>query len=112
MNTDWMQEFPWAVTVCDREGIILYMNDRSRNTFVKEGDTSLIGSSLLDCHPEPARAKLRQMLANAERNVYTIEKKGKHKLIYQCPWYQDGEYAGLVEMSLEIPDNMPHFVRK
>lgn len=112
MNTDWMQEFPGAVTVCDREGIILYMNDRSRNTFAEEGDTSLIGSSLLDCHPEPARAKLRQMLANAERNVYTIEKKGKHKLIYQCPWYQDGEYAGLVEMSLEIPDNMPHFVRK
>lgn len=111
MNIDWMQEFPGAVTVCDRDGIILFMNDKSRSTFTGEGDADLVGSSLLDCHPEPARAKLREMLAKAEKNVYTIEKKGKHKLIYQSPWYQDGEFAGLVEMSLEIPDNMPHFVR-
>jgi len=32
-------------------------------------------------------------------------------LIYQSPWYQNGEFAGLVEISLEIPEQMPHFVR-
>ena len=44
-------------------------------------------------------------------NVYTIEKGGVKKLIYQAPWYQDGEYRGIVELSLPIPFVMPHFVR-
>jgi len=34
------------------------------------------------------------------------------KLIYQGPWFQDGKYGGLVELSLEIPMEMPHFVRQ
>ncbi len=109
MNTDWMLEFPGAVTVCDRNGVILYMNARAR---LDEGDgADLCGSNLLDCHPEPARTKVRELLASGEQNIYTIEKKGRHKLIYQSPWYQDGEFAGLVELSLVIPADMPHFVR-
>ena len=44
-------------------------------------------------------------------NVYTIEKAGVKKLIYQAPWYRGGEYAGVVELSVEIPFQMPHFVR-
>ena len=44
-------------------------------------------------------------------NIYTIEKKGIKKLIYQAPWFQDGQLAGLVELSLEIPFDMPHFLR-
>ena len=44
-------------------------------------------------------------------NCYTIEKNGVHKLIYQSPWYVKGEYGGLVEISVEIPNPMPHFVR-
>jgi hypothetical protein len=43
--------------------------------------------------------------------VYTIEKNGVRKLIFQAPWFQDGKYAGLVELALEIPAEMPHFVR-
>jgi hypothetical protein len=30
---------------------------------------------------------------------------------HQTPWLKDGRYAGFVEMSLEIPAQMPHFVR-
>ena len=33
-------------------------------------------------------------------------------MIYQAPWYEDGILAGLVELSLEIPFNMDHFIRK
>jgi hypothetical protein len=44
-------------------------------------------------------------------NVYTIEKAGVKKLVYQAPWYQDGVYAGVVELAVEIPFKMPHFVR-
>ena len=40
-----------------------------------------------------------------------IEKNGVKKIIYQSPWYKEGEYAGFVELSLEIPLEMPHFIR-
>ena len=46
-----------------------------------------------------------------EKNVYTIEKNGVKKMIFQSPWYKDGIYAGFVELSLEIPFEMPHFIR-
>ena len=45
-------------------------------------------------------------------NAYTIEKNGVKKLIYQTPWYENGEFMGLVEFSLEIPFEMPHYIRK
>lgn len=107
----WVNEFPAAITVCDEHGIIVAMNERAAQTFAKEGGRALIGKSVLDCHPEPARTKLAQLLQNQQKNVYTIEKNGVKKLIYQSPWYRDGKFAGLVELSLEIPFEMPHFVR-
>ncbi len=107
----WLKAFSGSVTVCDKEGLILEMNDRAAQTFMEDGGYNLIGKNLLDCHPEPARTKLKQLLDNRQTNVYTIEKNGVKKLIYQSPWYKDGEYAGLVELSLEIPSEMPHFVR-
>ncbi len=107
----WIKEFPAAVTVCDPQGIILEMNDRSAKTFEKDGGYDLIGSNLFDCHPEPSHGKLERLMDRQETNVYTIEKNGIKKLIYQTPWYQNGEYAGFVEISIEIPFEMPHFIR-
>lgn len=108
---DWAAGFPGGVTVCDTEGIILYMNDRSAEIFAASGGRALIGTNLLDCHPEPARTRVLELLASGERNVYTIEKAGQRKLIYQAPWQADGVFAGLVELSLELPVEMPHFIR-
>ena len=106
-SINWVRELPAAFTVCDRHGIILEMNDKARSTF--SGD--LVGRNVLDCHPEPARAKLADLLATGKSNVYTIEKNGRRKLIYQSPWYQDGRFAGLVEISLELPASIPRFQR-
>lgn len=61
---------------------------------------------------KPARTKLKALLESGKANIYTIEKKGVKKLICQASWYKDGRYAGIVELSLEIPENMPHFVRE
>ena len=108
---EWTREFPGAITVCDTEGHILSMNQRARETFVKHGGEDLIGKSLLDCHPEPARTKLKNLLVQPATNAYTIEKPGVKKLIYQAPWFRDGIFAGLVELSLVIPTEMPHFKR-
>lgn len=109
---NWIKEFPAAVTVCDKEGIILEMNDKSAKTFESDGGYALIGRNMLECHPGLSRQKTERLLAARQKNVYTIEKKGVHKMIYQSPWYQNGEYAGFVEISLEIPAEMAHFVRE
>jgi len=108
---NWTDEFPGAITVCDAQGIILYMNRKAGEVSKKYGGLKLVGQSVLDCHPEPARTKLLKMLKTRKSNVYTIEKKGRKKIIFQTPWYAKGRYQGFVELSLEIPFKMPHFIR-
>jgi len=111
-NFNWANEFPSAITVCDKEGIILYMNDKSRTTFEKDGGQKLIGQNLLDCHPEPAKTRLKKMLSEGKSNSYTIEKNGIKKIIHQSPWFENGEYKGFVELSIVLPFEMHHFIRK
>ena len=48
----------------------------------------------------------------AEKDALRDRKAGVKKLIYQTPWYENGEFRGLVELSMEIPFEMPHYVRK
>ena len=33
------------------------------------------------------------------------------ELIFQSPWFRNNEYAGFVELSMEIAFELPHFVR-
>ncbi len=108
----WIREFGAAITVCDENGKIIEMNERSQKTFEKDGGAKLIGKSLFDCHPERAKVKLKQLLDEKKPNAYTIEKGGKKKLIYQSPWFEGGTFKGFVELSIELPEDMPHFVRK
>ena len=107
----WVKGFPGAITITDAQGIILEMNDRSAKVFDDDGGRALIGTNMLACHPGQSRLKVENMLQTLETNVYTVEKKGKKKLIYQTPWFKDGEYAGYIEMALEIPFDMEHFLR-
>lgn len=109
-QVDWVKEYPGAVTVCDAQGIILYMNDRAVKVLSSDGK-SLVGQNLLECHPEPARSKLVEMLKGQTTNTYTIEKNGVKKLIHQSPWYENGSYKGFVEQSFEIPGAMAHHIR-
>jgi hypothetical protein len=108
---DWVREFPASVMVCDEAATIVAMNDKAAAAYAKEGGYALLGTDLLACHPEPARSKLAALMAGRRPNAYTIEKKGLKKFIYQAPWFRDGAYAGFVEISAEIPFDMPHFVR-
>jgi len=108
---NWKDCVNFAITVCDADGRVLEMNPKAAVTFAKSGGSGLVGKSLIDCHPEPAKTRLKKMLAEPFTNVYTIEKNGVRKLIYQTPWLKDGSPAGLVELSFEIPADLPHFVR-
>jgi len=112
MNADWIEEAPFAATRCDTQGLIVAMNAKARTTFAKDGGADLIGKSLLDCHPPAARAKLETLLATQGTNSYTIEKNGVHKMIHQAPWFKDGVYAGLCELSIVIPAELAHFKRR
>jgi len=94
----WVKELKAAITVCDRDGVALEMNDRAAETFASDGGRALVGKSILDCHPERARALFEELLRTGGTNVYTIEKAGVKKLIYQAPWYEGGEYRGIVEL--------------
>ncbi|MBE6306999.1 MAG: PAS domain-containing protein [Bacteroidales bacterium] len=105
----WSEEMNCAVTVCDTEGIILYMNEKARQTFARHGD--LIGKNMFDCHSPASQAKIRELLATGGTNAYTIEKEGLHKVIYQTAWRENGEVRGLVEISMIVPAEMPHYVR-
>lgn len=108
----WSDELPFvAITVCDKEGKIIDMNRRSIATYEKDGGKALIGKNLMDCHPERAKQIISRLMSEGKTNAYTIEKEGLRKLIYQSPWYENGEFAGLVEMSIVLPETMPHYVR-
>lgn len=108
-NYEWAKEMNCAVTVCDAEGVIIYMNDKSRETYKKEGD--LIGKNLFACHSERSREIIRHLLSTGGSNSYTIEKQGLHKVIYQTAWKKEGKVAGIVEISMVTPADMPHYVR-
>lgn len=112
LGINWAEGFNGAITVCDRAGVIVYMNGCSARQFAKRGGEKLIGANLLDCHPEPAKTKLKQMLEKPIENTYTVEKHGKKKIIVQKPWMHNNDFKGVVEISFEIPTNMQNHVKK
>ena len=112
MKRDYFEGADIAVTICAKDGTILDMNAKPRRTFLKPGQEEIIGHNVLDCHPEPVRSTLYEMLKNQRTNIYTVEKEGLKKLIFQTPWYDDGEYAGFMELSIVLPEVIPNRVRK
>lgn len=110
MNYDWAEDIDGAVTVCDTDCNVIYMNKRSRETFNRP-DCDMVGKNMMPCHNERSQAIIREMLEKGSSHCYTISKRGKKKLIFQTPWKEDGEVKGLVEFSFVIPEEMPHYDR-
>jgi PAS domain S-box-containing protein len=108
----WVEEFPGAVTVCDSAGSILELNRAAAESLRSQGGKKLIGSNLMDCHPEPARSKLKRLMRYRLTNVYTVTKGRTRKIVLHTPWYQKRKYRGFVEVSLPIRGKIPNVVRK
>ena len=107
----WLDQLPAAVTVCDRAGIIIFMNQTSREVFASDGGGALVGKSIYDCHSERSAQMIKSMMDQNQNHVYTIQKKGRKKMIYQTPYLIDGVVSGMVEITFEIPEELPHFNR-
>lgn len=101
-----------AVTVCDTECVIVYQNEKSVTV---NGD--MRGRCMLGCHNDRSRGIINRILSEGTSNSYTISKKGQRKLIHQTPWYKDATdgsgktIAGIIELSIVIPEQMPHYDR-
>ena len=108
----WQDEFGAAITVIDRDYLILYMNDKSIEANVRWGGKALLGHDVRACHKERSVRIIEHILETGDPNVYTIEKQGVHELIYQARWRHNDVIAGMVELSIEIPAKMPHYVRE
>ena len=108
---EWLESLSCSVTVCDRRFRILYMNEMAAEVTAEDGGRTLIGKSLLNCHPPRAKKKLREVMASGRPNVYTVEKKGVKKMVNQSPWFRAGRVAGLVEISFVLPKVVPRRVR-
>ena len=107
----WIEEYPAAITVCDQWGVIVEMNDEAAVMFRNDGGRELIGKNILDCHPEPSRKIVEEMLEKHTSKFYTIEKDGIEKLVCQTPWMMEGQFRGIVEFVFEIKLPLPHFLR-
>lgn len=98
----WSKELDAVISVCNTQGIIIEMNDKAIRHFGKYGGGDLVGSNLLDCHPEPSKSKLKDLMRTQGSNTYIVENSENKRLITQKPWYQNGKYAGFIEIQIEI----------
>ena len=107
MDTSWSEEVPVGIVVCNAEGIVEWMNDRAARIFKVSGGMDLVGSNLMDCHPERAQGKVRQLFEKKEPYCYTVETNGTTAMLYQAPRYVDGVFKGFVEFIYTLPADIP-----
>jgi hypothetical protein len=110
-HLEWFEQLPCSVMVCDTRYRILYLNDMAAKDHADDGGKELVGRNLMDCHPPEAQEKLRKIMTSGRPNVYTTERKGKKKLVYQCQWKKRGRVGGLVQLVAELPGDIPNIVR-
>ena len=105
---DWAKEMDSAVCVCDLKGIVTYMNAKGKVDY----GSDLTGKEIFSCHPEPAKAKFTALMASGKENIYSIEKNGIKKMVYQLPIFENGRLSGYAEIVKQLPAEVPHYVRK
>lgn len=105
---DYLENVAFAATVCDKDGVVVYQNACARKR-----DGGVVGQNLYDCHSKKSQEIIRHMIETGESNTYEIIRHGKRRLLHQTPWFEesDDNIAGLIELSVELPDEYPTFNR-
>lgn len=107
MRTEWLDELPVGITVCDAEGIIVSMNDRAALIFKQSGGRNLIGQNMMECHPPAAQKKILDLFEKKQPYAYTVEIRGVTVMLYQAPRHENGQFAGFVEFIFSLPEVVP-----
>ena len=68
----WADDTNCAITVCDADCRIIYMNEKSRLVNARFGDPT--GHNLMEYHGERARGIIARLLETGGVNCYTIQK--------------------------------------
>jgi transcriptional regulator with PAS, ATPase and Fis domain len=108
----WIETIGISAMATDSRGDVIDMNQEAVRVFEEDGGLNLMGKNLADCHATESNEIIDRLMQNGETNIYTVGKKGKKKLIYQGPWLlADGNVGGLVELSITLPEHLPHIDR-
>lgn len=113
INMDWIKDLPVAVVICDRKGVLTYLNDAAAAMYAPFGGYALLGKSVMDgCHKQQAsNDKMNEIMETRKPHTYSIERNGVKRLIHQMPHIINGEVIGIVELAIIVPFEIPHFVR-
>ena len=91
-----------AVVICNLEHEIIYMNPAAVVNYEKWGGDKLIGRSLMECHNQVSRDRIREVvdwfMADASHNlVYTAHNEKQNKDIYMVALREEGRLIGYYE---------------
>lgn len=112
LNENWYEDYAAAVVVCDRNGVITYLNEQAIAMYEPFGGRALIGQCVFNCHKmQASNDKMLEIMETRKPHSYTTERNGIKRLIYQAPHVVDDEVIGIIELAIIIPFDMPHFVR-
>jgi hypothetical protein len=100
--TKWLLEaIPYPVLFADLSHTIRYMNRRAKFEYEQvRGRRNLLGSSLLDCHNEQSRQKIREIVARFEQNGAEefLAVTSRNQRVYMTPVRaEDGSLVGYFE---------------
>lgn len=103
---DWVEEFPGMISVCDVDGKILVLNKKITEFFSSTGGKKLIGSNLFDCHGQNSGKEIRQLMTKEKVDIYIAEENGDRELVIHSPWYKSRAFAGFVEITLPLKNEI------
>ncbi len=91
------------VVICDLSHTIIYMNPMAVERYAKRGGEKLVGRSLLDCHNEDSRKKIKTIIEwfeqSADNNrIFTFHNPKENKDVYMVALRDDsGRLIGYYE---------------
>lgn len=100
-----------GIVIFDKDGVILEVNPRAE-ILLGGSNRVLAGKNILDFYPDYEKPRIKAALAHPNHNCFTYEKNDMNRMVYQLPWYRDGSFRGFIEFILEVPMEIPHFVRR
>lgn len=91
-----------SVVICNLEHEILYMNPAAIKNYANRGGANLVGQSLLDCHNEESREKIKKVIAwflesPDHQIIYTFYNEKQNKDVYMVALREEGTLIGYYE---------------